>query len=65
MGAGLVTPTYSRVEGQYSTIYLCYNTFYTAVETLHNNGSYLDAVEKGCSVCEVEQCDGSVGYGGR
>ena len=37
----------------------------TAVETLQSNGSYLDAVEKGCSVCEVEQCDGSVGYGGR
>ena len=28
-------------------------------------GSVLDAVEQGCSVCEVEQCDGSVGYGGR
>ena len=32
-----------------------------------NNGmsSSLDAVEQGCSVCEVEQCDGTVGYGGR
>ena len=32
-----------------------------------SSGSYsaLDAVEKGCSVCEVEQCDGTVGYGGR
>lgn len=28
------------------------------------NGSALDAVESGCSVCEVEQCDGTVGYGG-
>lgn len=26
--------------------------------------SAIDAVEEGCSVCEVEQCDGSVGYGG-
>lgn len=24
----------------------------------------LDAVEKGCARCEMEQCDGSVGYGG-
>lgn len=30
-----------------------------------NGGSVLDAVEYGCTVCEVEQCDGSVGYGGR
>ena len=29
------------------------------------NGSHLDAVEDGCSECEVEQCDGTVGYGGR
>lgn len=28
-------------------------------------GSALDAVEAGCSVCETEQCDGTVGYGGR
>jgi N4-(beta-N-acetylglucosaminyl)-L-asparaginase len=28
------------------------------------NGSHLDAVEAGCSECEVEQCDGTVGYGG-
>ncbi|XP_069676921.1 N(4)-(Beta-N-acetylglucosaminyl)-L-asparaginase-like isoform X2 [Periplaneta americana] len=27
-------------------------------------GSALDAVEKGCSTCEEEQCDGTVGYGG-
>ncbi|KAI1472734.1 asparaginase-domain-containing protein [Daldinia caldariorum] len=26
--------------------------------------SALDAVELGCSTCEVNQCDGSVGYGG-
>jgi len=24
----------------------------------------LDAVERGCGRCEVDQCDGSVGYGG-
>eukprot|EP00095_Tigriopus_kingsejongensis_P011866 maker-scaffold180_size281610-snap-gene-0.33 protein:Tk11866 transcript:maker-scaffold180_size281610-snap-gene-0.33-mRNA-1 annotation:"n -(beta-n-acetylglucosaminyl)-l-asparaginase" len=27
-------------------------------------GSALDAVERGCSTCEVEQCDGTVGFGG-
>ncbi|CAB4034920.1 N(4)-(Beta-N-acetylglucosaminyl)-L-asparaginase-like [Paramuricea clavata] len=34
--------------------------------TVITNGvsSSLDAVELGCSVCEVEQCDGTVGYGG-
>jgi len=24
----------------------------------------LDAVEKGCTTCEDEQCDGTVGFGG-
>lgn len=38
---------------------------YAAVNVLTNGGSYLDAVEKGCSTCEIEQCDGSVGFGGR
>ena len=38
---------------------------FTAAEVLKAGGSYLDAIEQGCSVCEVEQCDGSVGYGGR
>ena len=36
-----------------------------AAEVLKAGGSHLDAVEQGCSVCEVERCDGSVGYGGR
>ncbi|XP_063233244.1 N(4)-(Beta-N-acetylglucosaminyl)-L-asparaginase isoform X1 [Bacillus rossius redtenbacheri] len=36
-----------------------------AWETLYlKKLSALDAVERGCSVCEEEQCDGSVGYGG-
>jgi N4-(beta-N-acetylglucosaminyl)-L-asparaginase len=26
--------------------------------------SALDAVEKGCTTCEDEQCDGTVGFGG-
>lgn len=31
---------------------------------LINNKSALDAVEKGCSQCEIDQCDGTVGWGG-
>lgn len=36
----------------------------TAWRTLESGGSALDAVESGCAVCEKEQCDGTVGYGG-
>lgn len=35
-----------------------------AWSVLRSGGSVLDAVEKGCSRCEQEQCDGSVGFGG-
>ncbi|KAI3321310.1 asparaginase-domain-containing protein [Xylariaceae sp. AK1471] len=31
---------------------------------LNSQTSALDAVELGCSTCEANQCDGSVGYGG-
>lgn len=31
---------------------------------LETQTSALDAVELGCSTCEANQCDGSVGYGG-
>lgn len=31
---------------------------------LNARTSALDAVELGCSTCEANQCDGSVGYGG-
>jgi N4-(beta-N-acetylglucosaminyl)-L-asparaginase len=24
----------------------------------------IDAVERGCTACEIDQCDGTVGYGG-
>ncbi|KAL4618226.1 N(4)-(beta-N-acetylglucosaminyl)-L-asparaginase isoform X2 [Arapaima gigas] len=36
----------------------------TAWNTLRSGGSPLDAVEKGCGQCEVDRCDGSVGFGG-
>nr|BAK01577.1 predicted protein [Hordeum vulgare subsp. vulgare] len=35
-----------------------------AVNTRDNLSLAIAAVEAGCGVCEVEQCDGSVGYGG-
>ncbi|GLH05516.1 N(4)-(Beta-N-acetylglucosaminyl)-L-asparaginase [Gryllus bimaculatus] len=36
-----------------------------AWETVYDKkGTALDAVEKGCTACEEEQCDGTVGYGG-
>ena len=34
-----------------------------AYNTLASGGSSLDAIEAGCSVCEREQCDTSVGFG--
>lgn len=36
----------------------------TAWRVLESGGSELDAVERGCAQCEIDQCDGSVGYGG-
>ena len=37
----------------------------SAWEVLTKQGrDILDAVEEGCAVCEREQCDGTVGYGG-
>lgn len=50
-------------------VYMCTEfftvLFYTvAWSVLQSGGSVLDAVEKGCARCEMEQCDGSVGYGG-
>lgn len=43
---------------------LCVLFCAVAWSALQSGGSALDAVEKGCARCEMEQCDGSVGYGG-
>nr|XP_019940958.1 PREDICTED: N(4)-(beta-N-acetylglucosaminyl)-L-asparaginase [Paralichthys olivaceus] len=40
------------------------NATAAAWSALQSGGSVLDAVEEGCARCEVEQCDGTVGYGG-
>ncbi|XP_077000658.1 N(4)-(beta-N-acetylglucosaminyl)-L-asparaginase isoform X2 [Tamandua tetradactyla] len=40
------------------------NATAAAWRTLASGGSAVDAVENGCAVCEREQCDGTVGFGG-
>ncbi|KAL1773243.1 N(4)-(beta-N-acetylglucosaminyl)-L-asparaginase isoform X1 [Sigmodon hispidus] len=40
------------------------NATQAAWQILANGGSALDAVQNGCAMCETEQCDGTVGYGG-
>ncbi|XP_052018255.1 N(4)-(beta-N-acetylglucosaminyl)-L-asparaginase [Apodemus sylvaticus] len=40
------------------------NATEAAWRTLVSGGSALDAVENGCAMCEKEQCDGTVGFGG-
>nr|XP_054968004.1 N(4)-(beta-N-acetylglucosaminyl)-L-asparaginase isoform X2 [Pan paniscus] len=40
------------------------NATEAAWRALASGGSALDAVESGCAMCEREQCDGSVGFGG-
>ncbi|XP_036022206.1 N(4)-(beta-N-acetylglucosaminyl)-L-asparaginase [Onychomys torridus] len=40
------------------------NATEAAWQTLASGGSALDAVESGCTKCEMEQCDGTVGFGG-
>lgn len=37
---------------------------YAALTKNGSNASVLDAVVEGCSLCQVEQCDHSVGWGG-
>ena len=46
-------------------IYLFIYFLSVAWETLTGGGTALDAVEHGCTECEILQCDGTVGYGGR
>ncbi|XP_067885430.1 N(4)-(Beta-N-acetylglucosaminyl)-L-asparaginase-like isoform X2 [Heterodontus francisci] len=41
-----------------------HNAVQRAWDTLQSGGSALDAVEKGCTQCEIDQCRGTVGYGG-
>lgn len=64
----LIKPEYYLVF-QLSASILCAECFTdvlcpVAWNRLQTGGSALDAVERGCTQCEIEQCDGSVGYGG-
>ncbi|XP_064418321.1 N(4)-(beta-N-acetylglucosaminyl)-L-asparaginase isoform X2 [Latimeria chalumnae] len=40
------------------------NSTLKAWSTLQSGGRAVDAVEKGCAQCEIDQCGGTVGYGG-
>ncbi len=56
---------YAKERKTKKTNQLNYYLEMLAWETLtKKRESALDAVEKGCTVCENEQCDGTVGYGG-
>lgn len=37
---------------------------YIGWSVLKSEGTAVDAVVAGCTICEQEQCDGTVGYGG-
>ena len=43
--------------------YHCFHFALSGYNVFLNGGSVVDAVEKGCSKCEVLRCDGSVGEG--
>ncbi|KAG0719963.1 putative N(4)-(beta-N-acetylglucosaminyl)-L-asparaginase [Chionoecetes opilio] len=43
---------------------LVINTWNFTNATAKGGGHAVDAVERGCTVCEEQQCDGTVGYGG-
>lgn len=45
-------------------VYCFYLNIYLGWSVLNMNGTAIDAVVAGCTVCEQEQCDGTVGYGG-
>ncbi|XP_043112378.1 N(4)-(beta-N-acetylglucosaminyl)-L-asparaginase isoform X1 [Puntigrus tetrazona] len=58
----LCSPTATEV---FCKEFLCWGSYRIhAWRTLEEGGSVLDAVERGCARCELEQCDGSVGFGG-
>ncbi|XP_037297301.1 N(4)-(Beta-N-acetylglucosaminyl)-L-asparaginase [Manduca sexta] len=46
------------------TTWWFYNATIKAWDVLKEGGTALDAIEQGATVCEVQQCDGTVGYGG-
>ncbi|KAJ8262212.1 hypothetical protein GJAV_G00163870 [Gymnothorax javanicus] len=59
-----LTPAFSAVLPLVITTWPFQEATAKAWSTLASGGSVLDALEKGCAECEIQQCDGSVGYGG-
>lgn len=45
-------------------VYYFYLKINLGWSVLNMTGTAIDAVVAGCTVCELEQCDGTVGYGG-
>lgn len=44
---------------------VCFHSpIYLGWSVLKSEGTAVDAIVAGCTVCEQEQCDGTVGYGG-
>lgn len=67
---GTVTATLTQYNNRRLTAPIVINTWnFTnansrAWQELKNQHSALDAIEHGCSQCEVDRCDGTVGWGG-
>ena len=43
---------------------VCDSVTLTAWKSISNHGSAIDGIVAGCSRCEEDQCDFTVGYGG-
>ena len=58
----------NKYEWPVKNAYLSKNEFmgkFSAWKSVNeDNKSAIDSVVDGCSTCEAEQCDGTVGYGG-
>lgn len=57
----LITITVSQ-KTHVLTVYLSFLSAWNVIRSADRGA--IDAVVEGCAVCEVEQCDGTVGYGG-
>lgn len=49
-----------HVSADFNLKWVCLSLAWSA---LQKGGSVVDAAERGCAQCELEQCDGSVGFG--
>lgn len=51
-------------SSNYNNLKCFFINLYSGWSVLNSDGTAIDAVVAGCTVCEEEQCDGTVGYGG-